>query len=98
MRKSTRAATDSAAQKRIVEAAGSLAARFDLLVPDDLINPKGDLLVKAMKQREVIADLLEAVDEKVDEKDAEIKKLKRSLATAKRKAKVEPEADNGSSE
>jgi len=66
MRLSNLAARDAAAQKRIVAAAEVVAHRLGIDVDVEArIGRRGDQRVRAMKQREELADLLEAAAERL---------------------------------
>lgn len=83
MRTSILAARDETAQKRITAAAGTLADRFDLAecVTRLAAAQSRDAAVEAMQQREVIADLLEALITATEPK-------------TRRKAKAAPETED----
>lgn len=63
MQKAALAARDQVAQERIVKAAQALAEKFGLSehLMSGLRIQERDRLVKAMKEREAVADLLEAL-------------------------------------
>lgn len=69
MRDATRAARDMNANTRLVVATETLAKRFELSAGfvEEVQTQSGDPQVRAMKQREAVANLLEALVEKTDD-------------------------------
>lgn len=69
MREATRAARDMNANTRLVAATETLAKRFELSAGfvEEVQTQSGDPQIRAMKQREAVANLLEALVEKTDD-------------------------------